>query len=94
MRVPLEEGGGEFAPPVPINNVRYEKAAGIRRTDYQLQDGTTGIVFIDAVNSEGSFEVPAGSLVSIDGAPEVCVNECHPREGFAGRVHHWELEVR
>lgn len=95
VRVPLEgDYGGEFAEPVAIGHVRYEKAAGIRRTDYQLQDGTTGIVFIDAVNSEGAFEVPASSMVSIDGAPEVCVNACHPREQFAGRVHHWELEVR
>ena len=43
VRVPIESGyGGEFAAAVTIGHVRYEKAAGIRRTDYQLQDGTTG----------------------------------------------------
>ena len=42
VRVPLEgDYGGGFADPVAIGHVRYEKAAGIRRTDYQLQDGTS-----------------------------------------------------
>lgn len=76
-----------------IGCVRYERSAGVRRTEYQTQDGTTGLLFIDAANSPGAFEVPAGSLVSVDGGPECCVAACRRYED-GGRVHHWEVELR
>lgn len=75
-----------------IAHVRYDRTASIRRTDYQLQDGTTGLVFIDAVNSEGAFEVPTGSTLTIDGT-ELFVNVTRAFEDINGHVHHWELEV-
>lgn len=85
--------GGVYEDPVTIEHVRVEPIYGIRATDYQLQNGVTGIVFIDAVNSSPAMEVPAGSLVTLEG-------EKAPSNVFAcnaivdaNRVHHWELEL-
>jgi hypothetical protein len=97
VRIPVDGAGGykEYADPATIGNVRYELASGVRPTSYQLQDGTTGVLFIDALNSVGAFDVPAGSLVSVDGAEaECCVAACRRYEGFGGRVHHWEVELK
>lgn len=86
-------GYPEPGAPRKIGRVRYELCAGVRRTAYQTQDGTTGLLFIDAANSPGAFEVPAGSLVSVDGGPECCAAACRRFED-GGRVHHWEVELR
>ena len=96
VRVPMDgEGGGENAEePQMIERVRYESASAAKRSSYVFADGSTGVVYIDAANSIGAFEVPVGSLVSIDGAPEVCVVKCAPFADYAGHVHHWEVEVR
>ena len=91
---PGADRGGAFLPAVTIERVRYESTAGIRHESWQLQDGTSGILYVDAANSGGAFEVPAGSKVSVDGGPETSVNACHRYEEFGGRVHHWEIELR
>lgn len=96
VRVPVDgKDGGEHEQEARlIEHVRYESASAAKRSSYVFADGSTGLVYIDAANSIGAFEVPVGSLVSIDGAPEVCVVKCAPFESYAGRVHHWEVEVR
>lgn len=96
VRVPDPESdrGGAFLEAVEIEHVRYEQTHSIRRTDYQLADGTTGLLFVDAANSAGAFEVPAGAKVSVDGGGTwMTVNASHRFEAF-NRVHHWELELR
>lgn len=93
MGIDPETGYPEPGEPREIRRVRYELCAGVRRTPYQTQDGTTGLLFIDAANSPGAFEVPAGSLVSVDGGPECCVAACRRYED-GGCVHHWEVELR
>lgn len=100
VRVPAAGSarGGEYERPRTVSNVRYQAVLGTRQTAYQLQDGTTGIVFVDAETSAGAFEVPAGSKLAIlapDGwTASVSVLACRRFEGAGGRVHHWELEVR
>lgn len=100
VRVPAAGAarGGEYMPPRRVGNVRYQAVLGTRPTAYQLQDGTTGIVFADAETSPGAFEVPAGSKLAIlapDGwTASVSVLACRRFEDVGGRVHHWELEVR
>lgn len=70
VRVPEEEGGRQgFSDKRLLLGVRYEQRASVRATDYQLQDATTGLLFIDAVNTAGAMELPAGSLVSVDAPP-------------------------
>lgn len=97
VRVPKADAefGGEFEEPVTIRRVRLEGVDSIRSTPYALAEDTTGLLFVDAVVSVGAFEVPAGSMVSLDGGVTwSSVNACHRFETFGGRTHHWELEVR
>lgn len=95
VRVPVEgERGGCFAEPVPIRHVRFIDQAEVRRGAYVFEEGSRGLVVVDARNSEGAFAVPAGSLLSINGAPEVAVIKAVPHRTYRDAVHHWELEVR
>ena len=48
---------------------------------------------VDAVNSEGAFEIPAGSRVLVGAGPSVLVRSCRRCCVIRGVVHHWELEV-
>lgn len=95
VRVPEEEGGRQgFSDKRLLLGVRYEQRASVRATDYQLQDATTGLLFIDAVSTAGAMELPAGSLVSVDGATECCVASCTRYVDERGHVHHWEVELK
>lgn len=95
VRAPEEEGGRQgFSDKRLLLGVRYEQRASVRATDYQLQDATTGLLFIDAVNTAGAMELPAGSLVSVDGATECCVASCTRYVDERGHVHHWEVELK
>lgn len=53
----------------------------------------TGKVYVDAVNSKGAFEVPAGSKVLINAEPHMMVRTCRHCCVVRGQVNHWELEV-
>lgn len=95
VRVPEEEDGRQgFSDKRLLLGVRYEQRASVRATDYQLQDATTGLLSIDAVNTAGAMELPAGSLVSVDGATECCVASCTRYVDERGHVHHWEVELK
>lgn len=85
--------GGVFAEPYKVANVRFDANIPLMRLDYALEDGTRGIVFVDAVNSGVASEIPVGSLVTIRG-DQMEVAKVHRFEGFNGETHHWELEVR
>ena len=70
VRVPEEEDGRQgFSDKRLLLGVRYEQRASVRATDYQLQDATTGLLFIDAVNTAGAMELPAGSRAAPDRMP-------------------------
>lgn len=95
VQVPKDSDGfgGQYEEPQTIAHVRVEPLWTLRATQYQLQDGAHGILFVDAVNSEGAFEIPAGSLVTLEGEPSPAnVLACHPFIG-ADEVHHWEVEL-
>ena len=97
VRVPYTDANGYqgLEDPVTIVGVAYERCASTRATSYMLQDGTTGLMFVDAINSDGAFDIPAGSMVRIDGeAVEQCANAVHRFDAPGGRVHHWEVELR
>lgn len=95
VRVPADgKYGGEHADPVEVSHVRFVPRSEMERSGYVFADGATkGLLFIDAQNSEGAFEVPVGSLISIDGAPEASAANVVALPGFWGEVHHWEIEV-
>lgn len=94
VRVPVESDyGGEFAEPVEIGNVRFERRDPFHPDALSLGDGAKGILFVDAVNSEGAFAIPSGSLVKV-GDVEMVAGSVAEFIGFGGRVHHWEVELR
>ena len=96
VRLPVHgsDRGGGFGEAFEVGNVRVERTLPIRENGYQLQDTTNALVFVDAANSTGAVELPAGTKVSFDGGAHwSTVNACHAFEDFAGHVHHWELEV-
>lgn len=62
-------------------------------TNTEVADAGAGKVYVDAVNSSGAFEMPAGSRVNIGGY-SYYVAEVKRCEDFNGHIHHWELVVR
>lgn len=102
VREPVEDGhGGSYGEPVSISRVRFVRTA--ERTaassagaqgGYVFADDVRGRIFIDAANSPGAYEVPAGSRISIDGGEPLEVVRVERHDNFDGSCHHWEVEVR
>ena len=91
VRTPLTDGG--FEEPQLICNVRFERTQRVSDDEHRSADAGGGTVFVDAVNSIGAFDVPAGSRVAVRGQ-SMYVVEVHRCEDLFGRVHHWEIKVR
>lgn len=91
VRVP--DGAGGFAEGVEILHVRFQRTQSAVDDGHRSADAGAGKVYVDALNSAGAFEVPAGSRIDI-GGHSYYVAECRRCEDFNGRVHHWELTVR
>jgi len=92
MTVRLLLDDGSFGEPSVIAGVRLDEVQSSSGDAHRSADGGAGTVFVDAVNSAGAFEVPAGSRVTIRGR-SYYVRKCHRCEDLFARCHHWELEV-
>ena len=92
MTVRLQLDDGSFGEPAVIAGVRFDEAQSVSGDEHRSTDAGAGTVFVDAVNSAGAFEVPAGSRVAVRGR-SYFVHKCHRCEDLFGRCHHWELEV-
>ena len=90
VRIP---GGDGFADGVALKHVRFDRMQSVSDDGHRSADAGAGTVFVDAVNTDGAFEVPAGSRIDIEGRSYL-VAEAKRFEGHHGRVHHWELVVR
>lgn len=87
--------GGQHEEPVTIEHVRVEPVFGTRATDYQKQNGVTGVLIIDAVNSVPAMELPAGTLVTFPGeASPSNVFQTTAFYAFGDKPHHWESELK
>ena len=93
MLVWAPDGAGGFAAVRMIRHVRFEREESVADDPHRSADGGHGTVFVDAVNSAGAFEVPAGSRVLVGAGPAVFVKTCKRCCVIRGQVHHWELEV-
>lgn len=94
VQVPYDgEWGGEYAEPVEIAHVRYDSSVAVLRNAYQFEDGSQGLIYVDAANSEGAFAIPAGSLITLNGE-KLSVVKSTQYEDYNGHIHHWEVEVR
>lgn len=91
VRIPDGEGG--YAEGVAVSHVRFARKQAVADDGHRSADAGAGKVYIDALNSVGAFEVPAGSRIDI-GGNSYYVAECKRCEDFNGCVHHWELTVR
>ena len=91
VRVPDGEGG--YAEGVEVSHVRLARKQSIADDGHRSADAGAGKVYVDALNSIGVFEVPAGSRIDIGGHSDY-VAEVKRCEDFNGHVHHWELTVR
>lgn len=83
-----------------ISNVRFDRAdsftlasSGGAPSGYVFKDGSKGLVYVDAANSGGAFEVPEGALVRIDGGDAMRVVAVNVRASLDGSAHHYEIEV-
>ena len=103
VRAPVadSEYGDEWSDPVTVSHVRFQRAAdlalvsvGGAQPGYVFRDGSRGLVYVDAATSEGAFEVPEGSRVSVDGGDAMEVARVTRCDHMDGTCHHWELEVR
>ena len=93
MLVRVPDGDGGYAEGVAVARVRFVRSQAAGDDAHRSADAGQGRVFVDAHNSIGAFEVPAGSRVVI-GGHSYLVERCWVRCGWDGRVHHWELDVR
>lgn len=87
------DGEGGFLPARLVSHVRMEWEQGVADDPHRSADAGHGLVFVDAVNSAGAFEVPAGSRVLVSAGPSAFVKACRRCCVMHGEVHHWELEV-
>lgn len=86
-------GDGSFGEAVLVRHVRFERRESAVADAHRSADGGAGLVIVDAVNSEGAFEIPAGSRVLVGAGPSAFVRSCRRCCVIRGVVHHWELEV-
>ena len=91
VRIP--DGNGGYSKGRTIANVRFERRKSVVDDPHRSADAASGKIYIDAVNSHGAFEVPAGSRIEVKGM-SLYVAGVRPCEAAAGRIHHWELDVR
>lgn len=91
VREPAVDGG--FGEPRTISRVRFERAQSVVADAHRSADAGAGTLYVDAVTSTGAFEIPAGSRVEVHGRSYVAAKVSR-FEGFNGRVHHWEVELR
>lgn len=87
------DGAGGYTEGVVVSHVRFCKTQSVADDDHRSADAGAGKVYVDALNSVGALEVPAGSRIDI-GGHSYYVAECKRCEDFNGHVHHWELTVR
>lgn len=91
MTVWPTDGSGGFLDARVVRRVRCELVDAVTQDDPVHASGVTARVFVDAANSSGAFEVPAGSRVQVGGLSKMQVRSCKRCCGANGRVHHWEL---
>ena len=76
-----------------VGHVRLELDSSLGEDAYGARAVASGTVFMDALHSEGAFEVPVGTHVVVRGM-RLLVAGCRAFEAMSGNVHHWELAVR
>ncbi len=92
MLVYVTDGAGGYEPPRLVRHVRLELVDAVI-DDPAHASAASARLFVDAVNSKGAFEIPAGSKVLVNDLPRMWVRSCKRCCVVRGQVHHWELEL-
>ncbi|GGE47663.1 hypothetical protein GCM10011391_28050 [Pullulanibacillus camelliae] len=74
-----------------IDFVRFEPKTAIRVNDKGEEIQTTGIIFLDAINTPKFKALKVKSKVTCNG-DTMRVHACNPYSAFKG-IHHYEVEV-
>ena len=85
------DGAGGFMPAREIRRVRAAVRASWSSSAHRL-GGCSGVLYVDAANSIGAFEVPAGSRVSVRGNDYLAAS-VRRYDRADGAAHHWEVEL-
>ena len=91
--VQVPDGAGGFEEGVAVSRVRFVRTQSVSDDAHRSADAGAGKVYVDALNSAGAFEVPAGSRIEV-GGHSYYVAESRACADFNGHVHHYELVVR
>ena len=91
MTVSTPNADGTYGEPVPIIGVLFQRKDEVT-DDAHRSTVSRGVVYVDAVNSKGAFEVPTGSRVVVGGCSYL-VRKCEPGGDLLGRVECWRLEL-
>ena len=75
-----------------LRHVRFDVSSALDEDDYGARRACSGCVYVDAVMTDGAFEVPVGSVLESEGR-RFKVTGCRLVRGNGGRVHHWKLTV-
>ena len=89
MLVWPSDGRGGFLQTRMIRHVRLEWSQAVCGDAHCSADAGRGVVCVDSVNSQGAFEVPAGSRVIVGSSPSMFVKSCKRCVVIRGEVHHW-----
>ena len=89
VRVP--DGKGGFKGGRPVGCVRVQTVDVVSENGHRSTTGG-GVMYVDAQNSVGAFEIPVGSRVEVRGM-DYLVRQVERLEDADGTVHHWELTL-
>ena len=85
------QDGESYSAPIDIPRCRVDRSSQLAPNDYQLTEGSTARVFIDA--TEYSGDLVEGDLVRFDGEDHA-VSSVARYDHPDGSPHHWEADVR
>ncbi len=104
VRVPIEhsEYGDEWdEQPITVSNVRFmstHEVNGVNNggvtSGYVFEQGSKGLILVDAANSENAFPVPAGAEIRVDSDERLEAVKVTKCLNFDGTLHHYEIEVK
>lgn len=86
------QSDGTFGDAQVIGHVRFDYVQSASSDAHRFADAGSGTLFLDAVNSDGAFELTVGDRVDIDGH-SYFVSKVKRFRGLNGRMHHWEVEL-
>ena len=90
--VELPTQDGEPLKQQHIDHVRVELVQSATDDEHRSADAGHGTIYVDALMSEGAFEVPAGARVLWRGR-SLWVRDVRAIRDAIGEVNHWELTV-